>query len=309
MRIVIKSLLLSLAVIFASAACAQTAPTKTISGGVVNGKAISLPQPEYPEDARKNKVAGTVKVEVLIDETGKVVSAHAIGRLDDASLRASAEAAAMKSTFAPTLMSGSPVKVSGEINYNFVAADGYEEQLKAMVVPFLLRTARSFAFDLDKFNAALESKDIFEEAGHDFPKLTSEFAELSSLEKVPSDKRIAAIDKASSAIRSKLEGPEKWQFEVGENFAEMFDPLFVQMTSGVDKPDISKLDEHTVKLNLNKIRDLTNSAPDGFPKEVLEKLKALAALGEKDHPLNRESSQEFLEKMDAVFETITPRER
>jgi TonB family protein len=90
----------------------------TVSGGVLNGKAISLPKPAYPPAARAVRASGAVNVQVLIDEEGRVVSAHAIS--GNPLLIAAAEAAARSARFSPTLLSGQPVKVSGVISYNFV---------------------------------------------------------------------------------------------------------------------------------------------------------------------------------------------
>jgi TonB family protein len=87
--------------------------------GVVNGKAISLPRPEYPSMARAARAAGTVNVLVTIDEMGKVIAARAIS--GHPLLRDAAEAAAKEARFKPTIFSGQPVKVTGIIFYNFVA--------------------------------------------------------------------------------------------------------------------------------------------------------------------------------------------
>jgi hypothetical protein len=51
----------------------------TVSGGVLNGKAIELPAPPYPAVARAVKASGTVTVQVTVDEQGRVVSANAVG--------------------------------------------------------------------------------------------------------------------------------------------------------------------------------------------------------------------------------------
>lgn len=91
---------------------------KVVSGGVLNGKAISKPQPAYPPIAKAAKASGTVTVQVLVDESGKVVSAHAVS--GHPLLQQSAVAAARQAKFSPTLLSGQPVKVSGVITYNFV---------------------------------------------------------------------------------------------------------------------------------------------------------------------------------------------
>ncbi|HEV7472559.1 MAG TPA: TonB family protein [Pyrinomonadaceae bacterium] len=90
---------------------------KPVSGGVLNGTAISLPSPTYPEAARRLRMAGLVSVEVVVDETGKVISAVATS--GPAVLRDVAVQAALRARFSPTKLSGQPVKVSGVINYKF----------------------------------------------------------------------------------------------------------------------------------------------------------------------------------------------
>ena len=96
-----------------------TPPRAPISGGVLNGKAISLPKPAYPPIARQAHAAGTVVVQVTIDENGNVISASAVS--GHPLLRAVAVAAARGARFSPTKLSGQPVKVTGVITYNFVA--------------------------------------------------------------------------------------------------------------------------------------------------------------------------------------------
>ncbi|HLL76753.1 MAG TPA: VWA domain-containing protein [Pyrinomonadaceae bacterium] len=88
-----------------------------VSGDVLNGRAVSLPRPSYPESARRMRVAGTVSVEVTIDVDGKVISARAIS--GPVMLRDAAADAARRARFSPSLISGKPVQVSGVINYNF----------------------------------------------------------------------------------------------------------------------------------------------------------------------------------------------
>jgi TonB family protein len=93
---------------------------KPISGGVLNGKAVSLPKPTYPPAARSARASGVVVVEVVIDEAGRVIAAKATsGHL---LLKQAAVQAAQGARFSPTLLSGQPVKISGEINYNFSLA-------------------------------------------------------------------------------------------------------------------------------------------------------------------------------------------
>lgn len=89
----------------------------TISGGVMNGKAIARPQPPYPPIARAARASGTVVVAITVDESGKVISAHAVS--GHPLLQQAAVQAAYGWRFSPTLLSGQPVKVTGTITFNF----------------------------------------------------------------------------------------------------------------------------------------------------------------------------------------------
>jgi TonB family protein len=93
--------------------------SKTVSLGVINGKATDLVTPAYPAAARAVKASGAVNVQVTLDETGNVTSAKAAS--GHPLLRGSAEQAARASKFSPAVIDGQPVKASGSIVYNFVA--------------------------------------------------------------------------------------------------------------------------------------------------------------------------------------------
>lgn len=86
-----------------------------IHAGRLNGSATKFPRPVYPDHA---KISGEVKVDVVIDEGGKVISATAVS--GHPLLRAASVAAALQAQFPPTLHAGKPVKVSGFITYTFV---------------------------------------------------------------------------------------------------------------------------------------------------------------------------------------------
>ena len=89
----------------------------TLSTGVIKGNAISLPKPAYSAIMKQMRLQGDVTVQVLIDESGNVVSAKAVSGhpvLIPEVLRAARQA-----RFKPTTLSGQPVKVSGLITYTF----------------------------------------------------------------------------------------------------------------------------------------------------------------------------------------------
>ena len=95
------------------------APKRVITPSqVLNGLALSLPKPSYPPIAKQARVQGAVNVQVLIDESGKVVSARAV--TGSPLLMHAAQQAALAARFSPTKLNDQPVKVSGVITYNFL---------------------------------------------------------------------------------------------------------------------------------------------------------------------------------------------
>jgi periplasmic protein TonB len=96
---------------------ANQKPKGPIAGGMLNSKAIYMPQPEGPS----GEASGVVLVQVLIDEQGSVVDARPVSGPQH--LHAAAVNAARLARFSPTLMMGEPVKVSGTLSYNFTRSN------------------------------------------------------------------------------------------------------------------------------------------------------------------------------------------
>jgi len=88
-----------------------------VSTGVLVGKAVSKPAPQYPAIAKAAGVQGPVTVQVLIDEQGRVLSAKATS--GHPLLQQAAVQTAYKWRFTPTTLSNQPVKVTGVVTYNF----------------------------------------------------------------------------------------------------------------------------------------------------------------------------------------------
>ncbi|MDX6576747.1 MAG: hypothetical protein QOE96_2700 [Blastocatellia bacterium] len=97
----------------------QPEAVEPTEGGILNSKALQLPTPKYPAEAKKAQAFGEVQVKVLIDETGKVISAEAM--FGPESLRQAAVDAARLARFKPTIVDGAAVKVSGILTYDFPA--------------------------------------------------------------------------------------------------------------------------------------------------------------------------------------------
>jgi TonB family protein len=89
-----------------------------VSAGNLDNRALNKPFPLYPALAGAARASGTVFVEILVDEAGKVISARAIS--GHPLLRQTAERAAYGAVFTPLRLSGEAVTVYGTLSYNFV---------------------------------------------------------------------------------------------------------------------------------------------------------------------------------------------
>jgi TonB family protein len=96
----------------------KSRPVGPVEAGALNDKAIDLPAPIYPGEAKKVHAAGKVTVRVIVDETGKVLSADIVS--GPKQLWLAAIEAARKARFKPTLIGGTAVKVTGILTYDFV---------------------------------------------------------------------------------------------------------------------------------------------------------------------------------------------
>lgn len=92
-------------------------PRASSRSTIVNGRAISLPQPSYPQNAKDAGAEGSITVYVTIDEKGEVIEAHAVG--GHPFLQDAAVAAAKQAKFEPTQVDGQPVLVTASITYRF----------------------------------------------------------------------------------------------------------------------------------------------------------------------------------------------
>jgi periplasmic protein TonB len=91
--------------------------TRRVTSEVLNSKLITAPQPPYPALAKQIRVEGSVNIQILVDEQGKVISAQVMS--GSPMLSPAAREAAMRARFTPTTLNGVPVKIQGVITYNF----------------------------------------------------------------------------------------------------------------------------------------------------------------------------------------------
>lgn len=88
-----------------------------VSEGVLVGKALSIPKPPYPNLAKLSHIQGSVVVHVVLSEEGSVVSANIVS--GHPMLTQIALQYAKQTRFSVTTLSGQPIKIEGNIRYNF----------------------------------------------------------------------------------------------------------------------------------------------------------------------------------------------
>jgi len=99
----------------------RTSPT--ISRGVLNGLVICGTLPEHFPTTKTTISSGVVKVDVLIDEAGEVIKAHATD--NNSMLSQQVEKAVYQTRFCPTLLGGENMKVRGILVYQFNSERGF----------------------------------------------------------------------------------------------------------------------------------------------------------------------------------------
>ncbi|TAM82733.1 MAG: TonB family protein [Acidobacteria bacterium] len=91
-----------------------------VGGQVIAAKRIYFEKPVYPDDAKAARVAGVVRLEVVIGRDGSVAEVKVLS--GNPLLAPAAVNAVRKWWYQPILMNGSPVEVLTEIDINFELA-------------------------------------------------------------------------------------------------------------------------------------------------------------------------------------------
>ncbi len=218
----------------------QKKQPKTISGGVVNGKAINLATPVYPQAAKMISLYGEVKVKVLIDVDGKVLTAEVIS--GNPILRTSSINAALKSEFAPIKIGGEFVRVSGRIHYIFLPTT-----LNWLEIGYILQKPWS------AFYSSLKIENYFPIGFEQEVQLLNQKVEN------PDEIRQSVI----ASIQSKLSNKPKsaWLFSVGSVLGKL-------------KENCCRVEEKT-QISAQEIRVLIQTKPENISSGLISKLEKL----------------------------------
>lgn len=269
-------------------------------GSVINGKAISLPKPAYPADAKAARIGGTVTVRVIIDMEGRVTAAEAIGGIENPSLRSAAEAAAMKAVFSPTTLSGQPVIVLGSISYNFIPDDAIKDEMTAMYLGMMIPLAGSFEEMSD------EALKMFDEFKHDdLSDLGPRFEEdvrtlIDLMEKDVPDREIK-LSALRSSILARLKFKERVCFSTGLAFGGILRELI--LTVGANGPDQEKLNRDRLRTALLELDKILKDSPPVFSYDFRQRLIELSALAESGE-LSTITPMELFDKIEPALDLM-----
>lgn len=295
----IKLILLLFLAFSAVSIQAQKTPTKPISGGIINGKAISLPKPEYPPAAQALKASGEVKIQVIIDESGSVIEAKAIS--GHPLLRQAAEQAALQAKFAPTTLKGQPAKVSGVIVYNYLLPSDpdLEEKKYIWTIGFFLSFLQDMEPNLLKeIGEEKELDEILLDLGKDIPdELDSEKELFQKLAASKGVERQRAAAELNNSLKKYFSGAELTDYEIGQTIGI----IIVQvMKKGFSLSGGNfQMNEVILKDNLTKLKELIKTSSSNIPPESLKQFKELASFADS---ANLNSEETFLR----LFKTIEP---
>jgi protein TonB len=112
--------ILSFSFALAGFAFAQDRPIR-VGGNVEQANLVSQVKPEYPAEAKQNRIQGTVSLEATIDKTGHVANLSVLSGPTELVL--SAVTAVQQWVYRPTLLNGEPVTVITTIDVNYTLAE------------------------------------------------------------------------------------------------------------------------------------------------------------------------------------------
>jgi TonB family protein len=96
---------------------APSPETLEVSEGVWRDNTITKVEPVYPPGARRSRLKGRVRVEIVVSLEGRVIEATAVS--GPALLRQAAVEAALKWVFVPATLNGTPVQVASSLTFLF----------------------------------------------------------------------------------------------------------------------------------------------------------------------------------------------
>jgi protein TonB len=111
------TLSMALGLTLALAAASAQDTVLRVGGNVQAANLISQVKPQYPPEAKENRIQGTVKLEITIDKEGHVGPMSVVSGPPE--LIHSATDAVSQWVYKPTLLNGEPVSVLTTVDVNY----------------------------------------------------------------------------------------------------------------------------------------------------------------------------------------------
>ncbi len=93
-------------------------PVKNLEmGGLMKGKVLNMTKPEYPLEAKRSHISGSVIFKITVDEVGNISTVKTL--CGPPILVKSAESSIRQAQMEATIVAGKSVKITGIIIYNF----------------------------------------------------------------------------------------------------------------------------------------------------------------------------------------------
>jgi protein TonB len=102
-------------------ALAQDRPAIRLGGNVAQANRISVVNPVYPADAKRDRIQGTVSLLITIDKTGHVANISVTSGPQEL-VQASIDAV-QQWVYKPTLLNGEPVDVITTVDVNYTLSN------------------------------------------------------------------------------------------------------------------------------------------------------------------------------------------
>lgn len=218
----------------------------------INGMAVSLVKPAFPETAVAVDADGAgVVLRVIVDENGNVVSATC-SKTCHSMLKDAAELAAIQSKFKPMTKDGRPVKYQGTLLYTFIVN----------------------RVDWFRFGTAIESTRQFDNIslGPVAQILSAEFSkEKESLltldvKGVDYDTRQKVIAEVVGSFKTKLKGVDLWRFDLGMSLRRI--TFWPQAGGLIDRVELQKA--------IDGLSNNISSSPESVSELLIKELTVIS---------------------------------
>lgn len=242
----------------------------------INGMAISLAKPAFPETAVVMNADGdTTIVMVVVDENGVPVSATCSLNCHPM-LKDAAEQAALTSRFKPLVVKGRAVKYEGTLHFTFVV-----ERVNWFRFGTALESTRQFD-NLSLGPVAQMLSPAFAEEKQKLLSLDGEGVDL--------EKRWKVIADVTTSVRSKLKDDDLWRFNLSLALRQI--SFWTMAAAKTDRVELQKA--------IDALPAVTAAAPEGTSEKLIDGLREIAKFRvpqETDERELRRSISELMRKI------------